>query len=151
MAAVAVVALLIIAIAFMPTVQNGGLPSASARSKSAAAVVGAAERLATSGRGPTLVVRYDGAQVYALWPGGSRRWTVWADGALVGPPTIRDDVVPDDGEGTRYTVRASDGAILTRVVATATPGPATPGTGKGHGDNGHSGNDGKGDGGEGDA
>ena len=152
MVAVAVVALLIIAIAFMPTVQNGGLPSASARSKSAAAVVGAAERLATSGRGPTLVVRYDGAQVYALWPDGSRRWTVWADGALVGPPTIRDDVVAlTTVRGTRYTVRASDGAILTRVVATATPGTATPGTGKGHGDNGHSGNDGKGDGGEGDA
>ncbi len=59
------------------------------------------------------------------------------DAALDGPPVVMGDLVSVTTViGTRYTMRASDGAIFSRVLAVVTPG-----TGNGHhGGNGDGGN-----------
>lgn len=73
---------------------------------------------APGGRDTTGSIRFSGAQVYALWPDGDRRWTMWADEALTGPPVVRGNAVyVTTLKGTRYALRISDGAVLSRVDA----------------------------------
>jgi hypothetical protein len=144
----ATVALLASGLAAAGAVQHGALLSVSPTFQRLVVSVSVPERLpatATHGRGADVVIRSDGSQVWALWPDGSRRWTVWTDGALAGPPVVRGDLVAlTTVVGTRYTVRASDGAILSRVRAAVTHG-----TGNGHhGGNGDGRNEDGGNGGD---
>ncbi len=72
----------------------------------------------TSSQGANGSIRFSGAQVYALWPDGDRRWTVWTDEALSGPPVVRgNSVYVTTLKGTRYALRISDGAVLSRIDA----------------------------------
>jgi serine/threonine protein kinase len=142
LAALAAVVLLGSGIAAAQAVQPGGLLSASPTSQSNVVGASVPERLpatATSSRTLAAAIRYDGSQVYLLWPDGSRRWTVWLDATLAGPPVVRGDVVyVTTASGTRYTLRASDGKILTRVPATVKHGKGKDyhgGDGGGGGDN----------------
>ncbi|HEV8191508.1 MAG TPA: hypothetical protein VGP82_08485 [Ktedonobacterales bacterium] len=84
----------------------------------------------TSGPSTTSAIRFSGSQVYALRPDGIRRWTKRMDGTLIGPPVVRGtEVYVTTVKGTRYTLRASDGTISSRV-------PANAKHGKGKGDQG---------------
>jgi hypothetical protein len=105
--------------------QHGGLLSLIPNFQSSAVDVSEPEwGLARWTSSSAVVIGYDGAQVYALWPDGTRRWTLWADGTLVSPPQLKGDVVSvTTVKGTRYTIRASDGAVIDRTLAT--PAPST--------------------------
>jgi hypothetical protein len=131
LAALAGVVLLASGLAAALAVQRESLWSATPTSQVQVVSATVPERLpatATYDRGADVVMRYSGSQVWALWPDGSRRWTVWVDAALAGPPMVQGDLVAlTTVIGTRYTVRANDGAILSRVLAAVTPA-----TGKGH-------------------
>jgi tetratricopeptide (TPR) repeat protein len=77
----------------------------------------------TSGHSATSIIRFSGSHVYALQPDGKRRWTVRTDGTLIGPPVVRGtQVYVTTVKGTRYTLRASDGTIFSRVLAKAKHG-----------------------------
>ena len=97
-------------------IQNGDLLSASQTSQ--IPVVHASAQEAARGAS-AVIIRSDGMQVFALWPDGSRRWTVWLDGALAGAAVVRgDNVYLATVYGTRYTLSASSGEILSRTSVT---------------------------------
>ncbi len=71
----------------------------------------------TSQQPLTSVIRYRGSLVYAQRSDGKWLWTVWTDGALVEPPQIRGDIIYlTTLIGSRYTLRAGDGEILSLVT-----------------------------------
>ena len=126
---------------------NGDLLSAPQTSQ--IPVVHASAQEATRGAS-AVIIRSDGPQVFALWPDDSRRWTVWLDGALSGSPVVRgDNVYLTTVNGTRYTLSASSGEILTRTPVTIKQnGQNNQGDqgdqgkhGKGHGHDGGNGGD----------
>lgn len=139
-ALVTIAALLLLGggIATTQAAQTGGFHSA-AKSQSVITDVSAQERVsATAIRANALasLIRYNGAQVYALWPDGSRRWTMWVDSALVGTPVVRGDLIyATTVRGTKYVLRASDGVIVSRVPAPI-QSPSNSGQGKDHHGNG---------------
>lgn len=156
-ALVTIAALLLLGggIATTQAAQTGGFHS-TATSQSVITDVSAQERVsATAIRANALasLIRFNGAKVYALWPDGSLRWTMWVDSALSGPPQLRGDLVyVSTVSGTKYVLRASDGGIVSRVPAPVVPsnnsgqGNDHSGSGGGHG-NGHGHGGGHSDGG----
>src|SRR5690348_1836730 len=66
----------------------------------------------------TTIIRYRGSQVYAQRSDGIRLWTVWTDGALAAPPQVRGDIIYlTTLIGSRYTLSAGNGEILSLVTA----------------------------------
>lgn len=142
-ALVTIAALLLLGggIATTQAAQTGGFHS-TATSQSVITDISAQERVsATAIRANALasLIHYDGAQIYALWPDGSRRWTTGVDSPLIGTPVVRGDLIyATTVSGTKYVLLASDGIIVSRVPA---PTQSTSNSGQGndhHGNgNGH--------------
>lgn len=129
-------------------IQRGSVLSERAAFHSAMLLASAPERTAnvvasshptggkpTSQKPLTTVIRYRGAQVYAQRSDGRLLWTVWTDGALAGPPQIRGNIVYlTTLLGSRYTLRAGDGEILSLVTAAMQQNNKPSGS---HGDGNH--------------
>jgi serine/threonine protein kinase len=156
LATLAIGALVTAGVATAQVTQHRGLLSLISNFQSSVVGVSGSERgpAAPTSDASAVVIGYDGAQVYALWPEGTRRWTLWTDGTVVSPPQLNGNIVSvTTVKGTRYSIRASDGAVLTRVLATPTPsagnGDQNGHGNKGYGEGGHGGNgNSNGDGGD---
>jgi serine/threonine protein kinase len=146
-ALVTIAALLLLGcgIATTQAAQTGVFHSA-ATSQSVITDVSAQERVsATAIRANALasLIHHSGAQVYALWPDGSRRWTTGLDSPLVGTPVVRGDFIyAATAWGTKYVLLASDGTIISRV-----PAPVPSGNNSRQGNDHHGNGDGHGHGG----
>ncbi len=156
LATLAIGTLITVGVATAQVTQHGGLQSLMSSFQGAKVGASASEQVPATPTSatPSVVIRFDGAQVYALWPDGTRRWTLWADGTLVSQPQLNGDIISAiTVKGTRYTIRASDGTVISRILATPTPSAGNSdqnGHGnKGHGAGEHGNNgDGNGDGGD---
>jgi serine/threonine protein kinase len=147
-ALVTIAALLLLGggIATTQAAQTGGFHS-TATSQSVITDISAQERVsATVIRANALasLIRSNGAQVYALWPDGSLRWTTRVDSPLVGTPVVRGDLIyATTVSGTKYVLLVSDGEIVSRVPTNNSgQGNDHHGNGDGHG---HGGSQGSGD------
>ena len=89
-----------------------------------------------TGQNPlTTTIRYRGLQVYAQRSDGMRLWTVLTDSALAAPPQIRGDLIYlTTLIGSRYTLSAGNGEILSLVTAAMQQGNKPGGK---HGDGNH--------------
>ncbi|MGE5333256.1 MAG: serine/threonine-protein kinase [Nitrososphaerota archaeon] len=153
----AALVLLAITIATSQAIRNGNALSPAAATHGSVVKASASERLPAtrvSGSTQSIILRYSGSQLYALWPDGSRHWTVWLDAPVARPPVIKGDLIyVTTVNGVKYTLRASDGAILSRVsptrsVQSDSSGSNTSGTHAKPSKSGHGGDHhGKGDGG----
>jgi serine/threonine protein kinase len=71
----------------------------------------------------TTGIFYRGSQVYAQRSDGKWLWSVWTDGALAWSPLLRGDLIyVTTVTGSRYILRADDGAILSLVTVATNQG-----------------------------